>query len=98
MTEERLTDLVIQITSGIAELNANMKTALEKLADHERRLDDLEHRDGKTSIHDIKDIIIMWLVKGVVVAFITIGSLTGASALIQKVLAPSTNAITEIQK
>jgi hypothetical protein len=93
MTEERLTDLVIQITSGIAELNANMKTALGKLADHERRIDDLE----KNKL-GIKDTVIQWLVKGIVVAVITIGSLTGASALIQKVLAPSTNAITEIQK
>lgn len=93
MTEERLTDLVIQITSGIAELNANMKTALGKLADHERRIDDLE----KNKL-GIKDTVIQWLVKGIVVAVITIGSLTGASALIQKVLAPTTNAIMEIQK
>lgn len=93
MTEERLTDLVIQITSGIAELNANMKTALGKLADHERRIDDLE----KNKL-GIKDTLIQWLVKGIVVAVITIGSLTGASALIQKILAPTTNAIMEIQK
>ena len=93
MTEERLTDLVIQITSGIAELNANMKTALGKLADHERRIDDLE----KNKL-GIKDTVIQWLVKGIVVAVITIGSLTGASALIQKILAPTTNAIMEIQK
>lgn len=93
MTEEKLTDLVIQITSGIAELNANMKTALGKLADHERRIDDLE----KNKL-GIKDTVIQWLVKGIVVAVITIGSLTGASALIQKVLAPTTNAIMEIQK
>ena len=93
MTEERLTDLVIQITSGIAELNANMKTALGKLADHERRIDDLEQNKL-----GIKDTLIQWLVKGIVVAVITIGSLTGASALIQKILAPTTNAIMEIQK
>ena len=61
MTEERLTDLVIQITSGIAELNANMKTALGKLADHERRIDDLE----KNKL-GIKDTLIQWLVKGIV--------------------------------
>lgn len=59
---------------------------MEKIADHERRIDNLEKGNGKTTIHDIRDTIIMWLVKGTVVAFITIGSLTGASALIQKVL------------
>lgn len=93
MTEERLTDLVIQITSGIAELNANMKTALGKISDHEKRIDELE----KNKV-GIKDTVIQWLVKGIVVAVITIGSLTGASALIQKVLSPSTNSVMEIQK
>lgn len=70
-----------------------MKTALGKLADHERRIDDLE----KNKL-GIKDTVIQWLVKGIVVAVITIGSLTGASALIQKVLAPTTNTVMEIQK
>lgn len=91
-------DIWVKISQQIGELNGFIKTALEKIADHEKRLDDLERRDGKTSIHDIKDTIIMWLVKGVVVAFITIGSLTGASALIQKVLASSTTQTMEIQK
>lgn len=91
-------DIWVKISQQIGELNGFIKTALEKIADHEKRLDDLERREGKTSIHDIKDTIIMWLVKGVVVAFITIGSLTGASALIQKVLAPSTTQTMEIQK
>lgn len=92
-------DIWVKISQQIGELNGFIKTALEKIADHEKRLDDLERRgSGETSIHDIKDTIIMWLVKGVVVAFITIGSLTGASALIQKVLAPSTTQTMEIQK
>ena len=91
-------DIWVKISQQIGELNGFIKTALEKIADHEKRLDDLERRDGKSGLHDIKDTIIMWLVKGVVVAFITIGSLTGASALIQKVLAPSTSQTTEIQK
>ena len=92
-------DIWVKISQQIGELNGFIKTALEKIADHEKRLDDLERRgSGKASIHDIKDTIIMWLVKGVVVAFITIGSLTGASALIQKVLAPSTTQTMEIQK
>ena len=83
--EEHL-EVWIKISEQIGQLNGLIKNALEKIADHERRIDYLEKGCGKTSIHDIKDTIIMWLVKGTVVAFITIGSLTGASALIQKVL------------
>lgn len=86
MNQDTFIDLTIKITAELSDLNANMKNVLDKLADHEKRIDDLERGCGKTTIHDIKDTIIMWLVKGTVVAFITIGSLTGASALIQKVL------------
>lgn len=93
MTEEKLTDIVIQITSSLSELNANMKLTLDKLTDHERRIDDLERQKL-----GIKDSVIQWLVKGLVVALLTIGSLTGASALIQKVLIPTPNSTMEIQK
>ena len=86
MNQDTFIDLTIKITAELSDLNANMKNVLDKLADHEKRIDDLERGCGKSTIHDIKDTIIMWLVKGTVVAFITIGSLTGASALIQKVL------------
>ena len=86
MNQDKFIDLTIKITEELSALNANMKNMLDKITDHERRIDDLEKGCGKTTIHDIKDTIIMWLVKGTVVAFITIGSLTGASALIQKVL------------
>lgn len=86
MNQDTFIELTIKITAELSDLNANMKNVLDKIADHEKRIDDLERGCGKTTIHDIKDTIIMWLVKGTVVAFITIGSLTGASALIQKVL------------
>ena len=86
MNQDTFIDLTIKITEELSALNANMKNVLDKIADHEKRIYDLEKGCGKTTIHDIKDTIIMWLVKGTVVAFITIGSLTGASALIQKVL------------
>ena len=79
-------DVWIKISEQIGQLNGLIKNSLDKIADHEKRIYDLEKGCGKTTIHDIKDTIIMWLVKGTVVAFITIGSLTGASALIQKVL------------
>ena len=83
--EEHL-EVWIKIAQQIGELNGFIKSALEKIADHEKRIYDLEKGCGKATFHDIKDTIIMWLVKGTVVAFITIGPLTGASAIIQKVL------------
>lgn len=81
MNQDKFTDIAIKITAELSALNANMKNVLDKLADHEKRLDDLER--GKCGF---KDTVILWLVKGVIAAVMVIGSLTGASALIQKVL------------
>lgn len=80
MTDEKMTELIINITSELAALNANMKSVLDKLTTHEQRISALEQ--GKMNL---KDTIVQWLVKGLIASIMVIGSLTGASALIQKV-------------
>ena len=82
MNDEKMTELIIHITSELAALNANMKSVLDKLADHEKRIDDLEK--GKN--FSFKDNLIQWLVKGLVASIFVIGSITGASAMIKHVL------------
>lgn len=79
MTDNRIEELLLKFTESISELNANMKSALEKIASHEARITELEH--NKTSL---KDTAIQWLVKGLVASILTIASLTGASGLIIK--------------
>ena len=79
MTDEKMTELVIRITSELASLNANMKQVLDKLSSHEQRISALEQ--NKTSF---KDTTIQWLVKGLIAAILVIGSLTGSVGLIQK--------------
>ena len=81
MTEGKLEDLIIKITSELASLNANMKSVLDKLTSHEQRISALEQNKI-----GLKDTMIQWLVKGLIASIMIIGSLTGASALIQKVL------------
>ena len=76
------TDLAIKITAELSALNANMKNVLDKLADHEKRIDDLEK--GKNG--SFKDNLIQLLVKGLVASIFVIGSITGASAMIKHVL------------
>lgn len=80
MTEDKLEDLVIKITSELASLNANMKSVLDKLTSHEQRISALEQNKV-----GLKDTVIMWLVKGLIASIMIIGSLTGAASLIQKV-------------
>lgn len=81
MTEEKLTDLVIKITSELAALNQNMRNVLDKLTTHEQRITALEQQKV-----GMKDTAIQWLVKGLIAAIMVIGSLTGAAGLIKQVL------------
>lgn len=75
-------DIWVKISTQIGELNGFIKTALDKLADHEKRIDDLE----KSKNYSFKDNLIQWLVKGLVASIFVIGSITGASAMIKQVL------------
>lgn len=43
MTEEKLADLFADISSHIASIDAQLTIFLQKLADHERRLCEMEH-------------------------------------------------------
>lgn len=75
-------EIWIKISQQIGELNANTKSVLDKLTNHEQRLTSLEQKkeDGwKTQL-------LMLLAKATVIGLVAIGSLTGASGLIQKVL------------
>lgn len=75
-------EIWVKISAQIGELNGFIKTALDKLADHEKRIDDLEK--GKN--FSFKDNLIQLLVKGLVASIFVIGSITGASAMIKQVL------------
>ena len=80
MTQERIDELILTISTQLATLNTQTKSVLDKLADHEIRLSHIE--SGKSSL---RDTIVTWLVKGIVVALVTIGGLTGASGILAKV-------------
>lgn len=42
MTDEKMTEFIIKLTGELSALNANMKSALDKLSNHEQRLTTLE--------------------------------------------------------
>ncbi len=82
MNNEMFTELAIKITSELSALNANMKNVLDKLADHEKRLDDLEKKkdDGW------KNQLLMLLAKAAVIGGVAIASLVGAGGILSKIL------------
>lgn len=90
MTETKIEEFILQITAQLAAMNENLKTALDRLMTHEQRITSLEQ--GKVSL---KDATIQWLVKGIIASILIIGSLTGSSALIQRILAPNLTTTTQ---
>ena len=87
MTDDRLEEIVLKFTAAITELNANMKTTLEKLTNHEARLSILEKETKKAdSGSDFKEELVKLLSKAVIIAVTAVASLTGASGLIFKLI------------
>ena len=76
-------DIWVKISTQIGELNGFIKTALDKIADHEKRIYDLE----KGNCVSFKDDIVKWLVRGLVASIFVIGTLTGAGTILQRIFA-----------
>lgn len=74
------TDLLIKFTSTVSKLDATLSSIATRQQEHEIRIQKLE--ENKTGL---KNDVITWLVKGLVASIFVIASLTGASAIIQKV-------------
>lgn len=74
------TDLLIKFTSTVSKLDATLQSIATRQQEHEIRIQKLE--ENKVGL---KNDVISWLVKGLVASIFVIGSLTGASAIIQKV-------------
>lgn len=74
--------IFVKISTQIGELNGFIKTALDKLADHEQRLDELE-RGGR---EDWKTQLLMLLAKAVVIGGVSIAALVGAGGLLDKII------------
>ena len=79
MSDNDHLDIWVKISTQIGELNGFIKSALDKLADHEKRIGDLE----KTKSNTLKDTALQWLVKGLVASVFVIGSLCGAGSILK---------------
>lgn len=78
MTDGKITDLIIKMTSELSSLNANMKSVLDRLSSHEQRITNLEQNK-----YSIKDTAIQWLIKGIIASIFIIGSLCGAGGILK---------------
>ena len=88
MTEEKITDIVLQITSSLAELNANMRNVLDKLTNHESRLTRIESTrttEKKESGDGWKNELLMLLARAVVIGGVAIAGLAGAGGILSQI-------------
>lgn len=74
--------IFVKISTQIGELNGFIKTALDKLADHEQRLDELERGAGA----DWKTQLLMLLAKAVVIGGVSIAALAGAGGILDNII------------
>ena len=87
MNQESLTKIAFEISTSLAALNANMEQVLSKMADHETRLNQLEQYEYAPIKDDtFKTELLKLLAKSTIIGLVVIGSLTGASGVISKIL------------
>ncbi len=80
MTDEKITDLLMDFTKQISALNENFKNLMTKLVEHENRLHDLEQ--NKTGL---KDNVIKWLIICLIVSCSSVASLVGAGSILKMI-------------
>ena len=88
MTQNDLTKIAFEISTNIASLNSKFDSVMAKLADHEARLHSLEQYEYAPIKKDdtFKTELLKLLAKSTIISLVVIGSLTGASSLIGKIL------------
>ncbi len=81
MTEDKITDIIIKLTGELSELNANMRSVLERLSNHEQRLTSLETKKEE----GWKNQLLMLLAKASVIGAVAIAGLAGAGSIVAKI-------------
>lgn len=94
MNEDNVTDMFIKLMD---EIHQNTSALKDMLANHEARITVLEKSEDKKE-DGWKNALLLLLAKACVIGLVTVGSLTGASKLIQTVLSVNVPAQTEVQK
>lgn len=75
-------DIWVKISSQIGELNASVKSVLDKLTNHEQRLTNLETKKAE----DWKTQLLMLLAKAIVIGGVAIAGLAGVGGILSKIL------------
>ena len=80
MEDDKVTEIIIKISTELASLNTNMQNVLGKLADHESRLDELEKSKSAETDSNLKYVLGI-LGKVVLYAMGLLGAVLGANKI-----------------
>lgn len=75
-------EIIIQIREALAKLSTQVEQVLNITSNHEQRLMRLEENKNKGSL---KDDILAWAIRGLVISICALGTLAGAGSIIAKV-------------
>lgn len=81
MTNEKLTEFLVEFKASISELNAMMKSTLERIANHEGRITNLEQ-----SKVGLKDDFLKMLVRALTISVVGLVVLGGGAVGLAKFL------------
>lgn len=82
MTDEKMTEFIIKLTGELSALNANMKSVLDKLSNHEQRLTTLETKKDS----DWKVQLLMLLAKATTIGLVALAGVAGAGGILSQIL------------
>lgn len=75
-------DIWVRISSQIGELNASVKSVLDKLTNHEQRLTSLETKKD----NDWKVQLLMLLAKATTIGLVALAGVAGAGGILSQIL------------
>lgn len=94
MNEERVEELLFSISGKLSSIEAKLTSTQETLLRHESRITCIEDKIGKCSLHqkeskgggDFREQLLMILSKSLIVALVTLATITGAGSIIPKIV------------
>lgn len=83
MEQSKIEEIIIKISAGLAEMNANLKAALDVIKNHEQRIQVLEQDKGGSQSF-WRDTV-SWLVKTLLIGAVAVAALSGAGGILSKI-------------
>lgn len=94
MNDEKVEELLFSISSKLSSIEAKLVSTQETLLRHESRITCIEDKIGKCSLHqketkgsgDFKEQLLLILSKSLIVALVTLATITGAGSIVPKLI------------